>query len=100
MVGFRRAIPRWAIVALLLIPLIAGCASAMEQAKPVTVHFAYPRSDTDTYTTLASEFKKTAPNITLDLRAIGNGNQRDREPVQSVRPGRRGLFLQLEPLAR
>ena len=92
MVGFRRAIPRWAIVALLLIPLIAGCASAMEQAKPLTVHFAYPRSDTDTYTTLANEFKKAAPNITLDLRAIGNGNQRDRNPFNQFDPGDADCF--------
>jgi len=86
-----RIVPRWAIVALLLIPLIAGCAPALEQAKPVTVHFAYPRSDTDTYTSLATEFKKSAPYITLDLRAIG-GNERNQDPFNHFDPGDADCF--------
>jgi ABC-type glycerol-3-phosphate transport system substrate-binding protein len=84
-------VPRWAIVAVLLIPLIAGCTPALEQAKPVTVHFAYPRSDTGTYTSLATEFKKSAPYITLDLRAIA-GDARNSDPFNQFDPGDADCF--------
>ncbi len=91
MARLTRLVPHCGSVALLLVLLVAGCTPALERPKPVTVHFAYPRSDTDVYTSLATEFEKSAPYITLDLRAAG-GERRNRDLFNQFDPGDADCF--------
>jgi multiple sugar transport system substrate-binding protein len=85
--GQRRAqaavhLRRWAVVALLLIPLLAACSPAAEQSKPVTIKFAHPNSDVEAYKALATEFKKSNASITIDLLARDPNGLNQLQPTE------------------
>lgn len=65
--GARYLRRTWAVLLLLLLPTISGCAEAAIPAEPVTIAFAYATSDHEYYEPLVQEFNESHPYITVEL---------------------------------
>ena len=84
--GVRRARLLW-IVASLCLVLLASCIGGTPTPEPVTITFAHPKPDTDTYQRLLQRFNEAYPYITIELQP------KDSDMLSGLGPGDADVFV-------
>jgi len=69
----RHLINIWAVLLLLLLPILSGCARAMPSDEPVTIKFAY-FGPAEYYEPIIQKFNENYPHITVELDTSDEDN--------------------------